>query len=223
MKLEKVLNVNQKVEIEMPYLSKTNASQEKYPSRVEDLNEEVITLASPIKNRTPVFIPVGEKINVSFVDASGSYMFSTRVIQYKRDLVNQIIVARPNELVRIQQRDYVRLNVNVDISITLTKDKTFYEFEGMTNDLSGGGCRVIIPNQSMGFDYHQELAFSMELNKKTIIGKGLIVWNQISREPGRPDNVLIGIQFNKISEDSIKHIMQFVYFQQIEFRRKGLI
>jgi c-di-GMP-binding flagellar brake protein YcgR len=105
----------------------------------------------------------------------------------------------------------------------LTKDKTFYEFEGMTNDFSGGGCRVIIPNQSMGFDYHQELSFSMELNKKTIIGKGLIVWNQISREPGRPDNVLIGIQFNKISEDSVKHIMQFVYFQQIEFRRKGLI
>ena len=224
MKLEKVLQVNQIVEIELLDYQKTdNPAREKYSSRVEDLDENCITLASPIKDRVPVFIPVGGRISVAFMDPSGSYMFTTFVKRYKLGLLNQIEVERPTELVRVQQRDYVRLNVNVDIRINFTKLQEFYEFEGMTNDLSGGGCRVVIPEQSIVFDRNQEISFSMDLNRKTIIGRGLIVWQKLDREAGRPDRVLIGIQFNQITEENIQFIMKYVYMQQIEFRRRGLI
>lgn len=222
MRLESVLHVNQKVEIELTDSVKANQSPEKFPSRVEDMNEDSIVLASPIKDRVPVFIPVDGRIDVSFTDSSGSYMFSTRVQKYLRELVNQIVVAKPKELVRIQLREYVRLNVNLDIRIAFTKGGDFFEHEGITNDLSGGGCRVVIPDHLV-FDHNQEVSFSMELNKKTIIGKGRIIWQRVEREIDKPDRVLIGIQFEKLSEDNVKFIMQYVYLQQIEFRRKGLI
>jgi c-di-GMP-binding flagellar brake protein YcgR len=221
MKLESVLRINQKVEIELADSNRKNTVSEKYPSRVEDMNDNSVVLASPIKDRIPVFIPVDGRIDVSFSDPSGSYMFSTRVQKYIRELVNQIVVAKPTELIRIQQREYVRLNVNVGIRIAVTNGGEFSEHEGVTNDLSGGGCRVAVPG-SMTFEHNQEVSFSMELNKKTIIGKGRIIWQKIEREPDKPDRVLIGVQFERLSEDNVKFIMQYVYLQQIEFRRKGL-
>jgi len=111
MDLRKVLKLNQLVHIE---ILDNNGEGQRYSSRVENLSDDRIALASPLRQRVPVFVPPGNFVSVFFYDNMTVYSFRSKVVANVPERVPMLIVDAPQTLERIQKREYVRVPINLN-------------------------------------------------------------------------------------------------------------
>jgi len=71
------------------------------------------------------------------------YAFSTQVL---RELKGELVLSHATQLNRTQQRNWVRIDVNIPVEVTqISNDGTGDIFFGKIIDLSGGGCGIALP------------------------------------------------------------------------------
>ncbi|MDI3543371.1 MAG: hypothetical protein PWP57_976, partial [Candidatus Atribacteria bacterium] len=115
------------------------------------------------------------------------------------------------EVKREQRRNYVRINVAHPIVIK-KGDKSF---SGCTKNLSGGGAQATFNEERNFLEVGEEILFSLSLPNTQIIGKARVI-----RKDGP---FCYALQFAEISDQDREEIIHYVFKQQIELRKKGLL
>jgi len=220
MDLRNVLKVNQRVYIE---ILDNKGEVQRYSSRVENMSEDRVVLASPIKHRTPVFVPSGNYVTVIFTDNLCVYSFRSKVIANYNQRIPFMVVKTPDKLEKIQQREYVRVPINLNVLLSYTdEDDQTREIWCKSRDLSGGGL-MLVNSKPFKLSKGDEVNLTFHLEGETISVKGEIMRVYHELDISGIERHILGVKFKELSEKDRQKIIKFVYQRQIELRRKGLL
>ncbi|BDG46715.1 MULTISPECIES: flagellar brake domain-containing protein [Parageobacillus] len=122
---------------------------EQYKSKVEEIGDSYIHIDYPIHMKTgkTVFLLNGMQFKASFAgEDNGIYLFETEVIGKVRQPIPMVVLSYPgtDKLVRVQRRQYVRVEANTDVAIHPLQQE-FAPFTTMTTDISAGGAAIVLP------------------------------------------------------------------------------
>jgi c-di-GMP-binding flagellar brake protein YcgR len=125
-----------------------------YKSNIQDITDEYIGISIPIKEGKYVALNSSDYFEVLYYEAANVYKFEGKVIGRKvEDGVSQIILEYPKNIIKIQRREFVRIDMvqyirclKVEMGVK-NKDESslFSEQKGnkaILIDLSGGGFKL---------------------------------------------------------------------------------
>lgn len=171
------------------------------------------------------FLIIGTELNASFVLKDNVYRFQTEVTGRSKEDIPMISLTYPgdDQLVRIQRRQFVRINTNLDIAVHPIENE-FQAFTAVTSDISAGGTALLLP-KSTSLKKGQEILiwFALPFQKDQM--EYIKVKGKIIRFIPADHEVYVKapIQFLNINEETRQTLLQFCFNQQIQLRRKGLI
>jgi c-di-GMP-binding flagellar brake protein YcgR len=200
-----------------------NDTFERYRCRVVELGNEGIYIDYPIHAKTEkaIFLIDGTQLKASFiVNEQTVFMFETEVLGRKISKIPMIQIHYPGEegLVKIQRRQFVRVEANTDISLIIND----HYHPTLTEDISAGGCAVIV-RQGMNLESGSVISTIIVLPMQTgecqyveIEGKVIRVWEKDHKQ-------IASIEFIHLSENQRQLILRFCFERQLNLRKKGLL
>lgn len=207
---------------------KNSNKVEKFKCRLVDRKDNEFYIDYPLSldtNRT-VFLMDGTQLNVTFVGPDGTsvFMFETEIKgRIKKNIPMLILLFPGNEnLIKIQRRQFVRIDTAVDIAIH-PLDFEFSPFTTITDDISAGGTSFLIPidsdlRQGMNVQIWMVLVVQNgEYHYMKLQGKiaRIIEFNETRHK--------VSLQFVDITSRERQIILRFCFDRQLEIRRKGII
>jgi len=135
------LKIGTQLTLEPTYTEKI----EKFKCRVVDRQDNMIFIDYPINTATKkiAFLIDGAQFRATFInEKKESYCFNTEVLGRKGGNVQTILLACPaaEEFIKIQRREYVRVETPVDIAVEHDGQK----FQFAAEDISAGGTLIHI-------------------------------------------------------------------------------
>lgn len=132
--------------------SRNEKEVHEYRSKVTEIFSDHIHIDYPVNNKTgkTVYLINGMQFKASFVGKDEClYLFDTEVTGKVREPVPTVVLSYPGEgkLVRIQRRQYVRVEAAVDIAIHPLNGE-FLPFATITTDISAGGAAIVLPEKT---------------------------------------------------------------------------
>lgn len=124
-------------------------------------------------------------------------------------------IAVPHLFTPIQQREYVRILVNLPVSAWLINPSGMPE-NLMINEISGGGLRLVA-QQPYTIGTILNLRFNLPDTMIEVVGR---VVRSIKPNPQK-DIFWIGLMFSDITEQQRNKIVRYIFQKQMEWRRKG--
>jgi type IV pilus assembly protein pilZ len=125
----------------------SDASDEKYTSRIEDLSEKEIVAAMPMDRKRRPIIPIeGQHLyGMAFANECQYRFFS---VFHKKGMNNNIPcwwISKPEKLERFQNRAFVRVRVNLPIQVQAMDQEGGFLPPQMTQviDISGSGVSFV--------------------------------------------------------------------------------
>ena len=195
---------------------------EKFRCRVVEQGENIIYIDYPVNvvTKKTSFLVDGAQFRVTFMtNEKQSFAFNTEVLGRKGGTVPMIILTcpSPEEFLKIQRREYVRVESKVDVSI---------EFDGqftplVTEDISAGGLAVIL-NRPVNFQEGDKVKLTIVLpysngDIKYVQTSAIIV--RIFEKGGVR---IASIQFTDTDDLDKQHIVRFCFERQLLVRKKEL-
>ncbi|MCR4440953.1 MAG: flagellar brake domain-containing protein [Peptococcaceae bacterium] len=218
--LRKILKVGQLVAIDIADEQERSA---RYRSRVENLEKEELVLASPIKNRVPIFLSRGTPVNVWYWDNIAIYTFRSVVLRSAVENVPVVLVEYPEKIERVQNREYVRVPYSLEVQL---KWEDYLgqamEVHCKSRDLSGGGMMLVLI-KPIKLEKNTDVYIDFELDGRPFKTMGSVIWNDWEIDSDGIERNIIGIKFTFLSEKERQYLIKHVYQKQIELRRKGLL
>ncbi|HJV32100.1 MAG TPA: flagellar brake domain-containing protein, partial [Bacillales bacterium] len=206
---------------------KNSEQKEKYKCRLVDRNENEFYIDYPLSmdtNRT-VFLLDGTQLNATFVGQDGTsvYLFETEIKGRIKKNIPMLVMSYPGDesLIKIQRRQYVRIETAVDIAIH-PLDFEFQPFTAITDDVSAGGVSFLIPTDSalkQGMNVQIWLVLVVqngEYHYLKLQGKiaRILDFNETRNK--------VSLQFHDITSQERQLLLRFCFDRQLEIRRKGL-
>ena len=218
--MQKLLKIGQLVHIE---ITDNQGNSLRYPSRIENINNDKITLASPMKNRVPIYVRIGAQVSIWFWDNVAIYTFNSVAIGNDNEGVALFTINSPDIIERVQNRDFVRVQTNIEVTVRITtRDDEERVVNCKTRDLSGGGMMLVL-TKHLHIKKNADVYLEFELDGERIQSMGLIVWNDWELDSEGIERNILGVKFTTVTESNRKNIVKYVYKKQIELRRKGLL
>jgi len=195
---------------------------EKFRCRVVEQGENLIYIDYPINvdTKKTSFLVDGAQFRVTFMtEDKQSFAFNTEVLGRKGGKVPMIILScpPPEEFLKIQRREYVRVETKADVSV---------EFDGqftplVTEDISAGGLAVIL-NRPVNFQEGDKVKLTIVLpysngDIKYVQTSAIIV--RIFEKGGVR---IASIQFTDTDDLDKQHIVRFCFERQLLVRKKEL-
>lgn len=211
------LKVNQLIDIE---IENKDLTLERLPSRVEEIRKPYLVVSMPMRHGAIRPLPVGQEVLIITVVKSGFFAARTRVLGRERDPIPVLILEMPREFKKIgQRRQYVRLEINLDVEFTLSDVVDAGLIKGTTSDISGGGIFLI---SSIDMDLGQCIDLRLFLGESDIIEcRGMVVRRE--RDPDKSRVFWAGVKFIDIDEKQRDRIFNFIFAKQREWIKKGLL
>lgn len=245
-----VLKLGDKIDIK--HIVKSGApypNAKTYVSQLVDtIDNDVIHIATPIMNSTPIILNVGEYFNLCFYSEKGLFQCNCVVLKNFRE--NNIIIAVvriTSNLEKIQRRQYFRLEcvlnahyrVTTGEEVTLTKKITSDDFKNNEErleckarllqlesewisstvlDMSGGGMRFTSSTMHNGDEY---LKVKLELAMASGI-KIMMIGAKLLSSNRLYNNLGVyehRIEFNDILKRDREDIIKYIFEQ--ERKRRG--
>ncbi len=220
LEIKKILKIGQLVHIEA---MDSNDNPQRYSSRVEDLGDNIITLASPIKDRVPILLPLGSKVNVWYWDKVAVYTFRTTILDRKAEGVPVYILKAPDKVKRVQNREFVRVKAVLNVTLRYTNEQEYTkEIECKTRNISGGGIMLVI-NKPTDIMTGSEVFLKFNIYDKKVYSAGRVVRNYWELDSKGVEYNILGVEYTSISNEHRNIIVKYVYKKQVELRRKGLL
>lgn len=221
--VERIFNINRRVAVVIlqgPYAGR-------YPSRIEDIGDELL-LAAPIHKGAIIRLSVGALIRVEISAEDGIYAFDTRVDSVVSEPVPFIQVKKPESSVRLQRREFVRVDLNLPVKYRPLRlayqGPAEYKKAHIVN-LSGGGAKIAtwhpLENQEMTAEVRLELEFEVPDEGK-VEAKAIVV-RTFDEETERGVCRTAAVEFTEIDAKQQDAIVRYVLRYQYELRRKGLL
>lgn len=132
--------------------SRNEKEVHEYKSKVTEIFSDRIYIDYPVNKKTgkTVYLINGMQFKASFVGKDESlYLFDTEVTGKVREPIPMLVLSYPRDgkLVRIQRRQYVRVEANVDIAIHPLHGELL-PFATITTDISAGGAAIVLPERA---------------------------------------------------------------------------
>lgn len=210
------LKVNQKVELEInqgPYRGT-------YPSKIEDITENKIKVMPPYVKGELLPLRKGLELKVYFTGDDAAFGFSSQVIERLKEPIPLLVILAPEEIVRIQRRDFFRLEVRKNVwYYRINKEGEPIEDlkKTVSSNLSGGGIRIVLDGQELNYGTMIQLFIDLpEIKDIPITGR-------VVQQYDLPDGKAAGIEFVNISSRTRDQIIGWLFEYQRKLRRKGLL
>jgi c-di-GMP-binding flagellar brake protein YcgR len=196
---------------------------DKYRCKVQETKENEFYVDYPVqmKNGKTTYILNGTQLNISFVTEEGTaYSFESEVLGRIKQSIPMIQLAYPgrDKLIKIQRREYVRVESSVDVSLhPIAVD--FKPLTTITHDISAGGSSVNLPH---GIEVPESIViltnFVFHLNN------GEIHYLKIKSKVIRVVDVSNGrkrasLKFNHLKEYERQVIVKYCFEQQLLLRK----
>jgi c-di-GMP-binding flagellar brake protein YcgR len=207
---------------------KSSEDEEKFRCRLVDIRDNEFYIDYPISLTTnrAAFLLDGTQLKVTFVgnDGSSIYLFESEINGRVKKNIPMLILTYPgkNHLIKIQRRQYVRVETAVDIAIHPLEFE-FAPITTITDDLSAGGAAVLIPKEvtiktdmkilawlvliMQNGDYHY-----MKLQSRIV---RIIHFSETRNK--------VSIQFLDVSNQERQLLLRFSFERQLEAKKKGLL
>lgn len=207
---------------------RSQEDEEKFKCRLVDIKDNEFYIDYPISLKTnrAAFLLDGTQLKVTFPGSDGSsiYLFESEINGRVKKNIPMLILTYPgnNHLIKIQRRQYVRVETAVDIALH-SMEFEFSPIITITDDLSAGGAAVLIPKEvhlkneimivawlvlvMQNGDYHY-----MKLQGRVI---RIISFNETRNK--------VSIQFINVSNQERQLLLRFSFERQLEAKKKGLL
>ena len=197
---------------------------ESYLSRIVKIDEEKIELLSPMDGVSPVKIPQGSDLILSFTDAleTSPKNYHTVVLDqtWNEELVEWILAVTQPEGEKIHIRQFMRHQVTFQVIVRPLTQKE--QFKALSVDFSSSGIQLVMESEVASvFPEGTDLKLLFEIHglgidyNFEIIGRVMRAWEGLfNAKPAR----FLGIQFvADYDEDDQQVIMKYILrdFQQI--------
>jgi c-di-GMP-binding flagellar brake protein YcgR len=208
------LHLNQKVSIQKP----DTDAEEFYSSYIIAIEEDTISLATPLQGGSLVLFRVGEEICVY----AWPLMFTTKIVERCFKPHPVLVLERPRVFIKDQKRNFVRLQANVPVTVKeLAGDLPSHSCQSKvsthTLDISGGGALILYPRW---------LAIGTGLELNIFLPDMVKCRGQVRRSERIPDlapKVRLAVEFVEITTAAQDKIIAFIFKRQRELRERGLL
>ncbi len=198
---------------------------EKYRCKVVESTETSIYIDYPVNIETDrsVFLMSGAQLNASFVkNEQSAYSFTSQVIGREKKEIPMVVLSYPGDdkLIKIQRREFVRVDTALDISIQMV-DPFVCHFTTITEDISAGGTAIFIPPNSeiiQGMTGKVLIVLPLqngEFHYVKLLAKIVRIWEKDQRRIG-------SVQFLNLGEQERQMILRYCFEKQVAMRKKGL-
>ncbi|MEW6275043.1 MAG: PilZ domain-containing protein [Bacillota bacterium] len=187
-------------------------------STIQDIRDGELYIEIPRQGESALVLYPGEEVDVRFSAEGASYVFSSRVIGKTLDSIPLFRLAPPGDVQRIQQRNFVRLPVALEVFYALPPEKNRrprYK-KAISIDLSGGGMRLAV-NELLAEGTLLNLKFSLPLKKgiKEISTAGKIVRRWAFETEGVV-TYQVAVEFQGIGRTQQDYIVNFIFSRMAE-------
>lgn len=219
----KMLNIGDTIYLELKY----SDEQGRYKCKVVEKKGNQLYIDYPINEKTSktAFFLDGTELKVTFyAKDSAVYMFDSEVLGRKKAIIPMIILHYPGKekLVRIQRREFVRIDATVDIAVHPV-NRDFPPFTTVTVDISAGGAAIILPPNHKLKPQTELICYIVlplsngEYYYVTALSKIIRI---ITGTSGNRDKA--PLQFLNLKELEKQQITRFCFDRQLSNRKKGL-
>lgn len=220
MNLDGYLKVGQLISIEV---TDEKGQTFRYPSRVENIGEKELHLASPIKDRIAIYLPKGDEVAVFFWDCFTSYSFKSKVICSVNAHIPLVLLELPEKIDRVQKREYVRVRYSIDVKMTWNDaNGETHEKTCRTRDISGGGMMLVL-SKGTTLEKGTSVKLKFKIEDRYIDTEAKVAWNDWEMDSDGIMRNTLGVRFSSLTEIERKHLVKSVYQRQIDLRRKGML
>ncbi|GGL47013.1 flagellar brake protein [Sporolactobacillus putidus] len=196
----------------------------RYRCRIADVSQDALTIDYPVdekSGRTPVFMN-GTKFTANYVENGRVYSFKAVFLHRVHGKIPMMLLKFGGEdsLEKIQRRDFVRVDANLDIAIH-SVNGGFRPFSTLTSDIGGGGTLIILPEHLEiieGDEVKIWLCLPMASGENVYLrlkGKVVRIFTDKRTHTDRAS-----IQFMLSGDRERQPIIRFCFEKQLENRKK---
>ncbi|MEW5898343.1 MAG: PilZ domain-containing protein [Bacillota bacterium] len=188
-------------------------------STVQDIRENgELFIEMPRQGESALVLYPGEAVDVRFSAEGASYVFSSPVLGKTVDKIPLFHLGPPENIQRIQQRNFVRFPVALEVFYALPPEKNRrprYK-KALSVDLSGGGMRLAV-DEILPEGILLNLKFSLPLKKglKEITAAGKVV-RRWAYETEGVVTYQVAVEFQGISRTQQDYIVNFIFSRMAE-------
>lgn len=208
-----LLKVGTAVTIEKDFIE----DGEKYKSKVVDSGEDFVLIDYPshIETKRTAFFMDGTQLLISFIDNKLSYVFKAEVTGRMNKGIPMLKLTYPGDeqLLKIQRREFVRVETAIDVSIDF--DGVYRQF--VAEDISAGGIAINL-GSSETLEESQLVTMTIvlpyvndEIKYIQSKAKAVRIWEKDGRR-------IASMQFTDIDLLNRQHIIRFCFERQIKER-----
>ncbi|GGF09244.1 hypothetical protein GCM10010954_04610 [Halobacillus andaensis] len=197
---------------------------EKFKCRLVDHSEEHIFIDYPVKliTQKTAFFFEGTQFQASFLGEDGSvYWFETEVLGRLKKNIPVLMLSFPGNaaLVRVQRRQYVRIDTAIDVAAKGKEGPV--QFTTVTSDLSGGGMAIYEPNGT-SLPTNQLFDFTLVLPMNDGEYHYIDVLGSVVRSSSKKGSHLTAasVEFVELNEKHRQLIIQYCFEQQMQMRKR---
>lgn len=213
--------INQKIELKLlggPFASA-------YSTYAEEAGPNGIVVMHPTVGGKLIPLAPGDAVRLEYaVKGLARLSFATRVTQLIGGSIPMVTLAVPEKsaVERFQQRDFVRLDAELKLLyyVVSTPDSASRPggvFRSHTRDISGNGAQILCPEP---YPPGSQLDIHLEVGDRVIHAVGEVI-RQVQQLSLR--EYWMGIRFVGLDERDRDWIIRFIFAEQRERRRKGLL
>lgn len=195
---------------------------EKFRCRIVEKQNNFIFIDYPVNVYTNkvAFLVDGMQLRGTYSTTTKEhYAFNTEVLGRRAGNIQMILLSCPpkEEFIKIQRREYVRIETPVDVAIEF--ENQYYQF--VAEDISAGGTAIHIKSP-VGFKDGDQVKVVIVLP----FANGDISYVEteaiIVRVFERDGIQIASIQFTDTDDVDKQHIVRFCFERQLQFRKKEL-
>jgi c-di-GMP-binding flagellar brake protein YcgR len=205
--------------------SSADSSERSYPSRIEDLRENIVTLSWPTDGGIRIAIRANEILHLSYARSDAVYGRQVSVLKVIPEPIPVISVALTGPVERVQRREYVRVQAVLPVEMTLTtpleegQDPGIAFFQTKTLDVSAGGLSIhhqlTIPHGAL---YDVKLAIPKVFPPLKLLAK--VIRISIQKDAYGAKIYEYGLMFLSVAERTRARLVKFAFdVQRMDMNR----
>lgn len=206
-------------------LEDAEGSKQKMRSKILDYNNSRIYIDYPISEATdkPRFFLEGTEFHASFIGKDEAvYAFKTEVTGRVKKNIPMLVLRDPGKdgYSRIQRREFVRIDASLDLAV-YSKENMFEPFTTITNDISGGGMSVTLPDNHK-LQRHDHILAWISIPYRSGEIQYLNVEAVVIRVRLKDGWSRASFKFERLEEGAREKIIRYAFEKQHEEKERGL-
>jgi c-di-GMP-binding flagellar brake protein YcgR len=242
-KSDSILNLWDKIEI----IINLDGEKGEYVTRVEDIKGGVITASKPEFIKGSKLLTAGARVHVQFLKPDAIYRFPARIRSIPKEPIGMVKLQVLGGLERVQRRDFVRIDLKVDLKYSLFKLASSKKMvnapcwkASYSRNISAGGMLMKVVDdvktgdilmvrvngyKAMGIPRLMTALCCrvVSINDTNFAGVEFIKQDRLSRHFTRDEIKRLPSQIKRFDTAAQNKLVRFVFDKQVEERRKGLI